>query len=294
MKKTILSVSFLIVTFLTTLLSLFYLIGVKETWANTQEELTSSAHYLFDLRITREPFGAIIQDLAVSAYPFSTEPEPEVSAGVKDAVQIRLLDGSGSPILSINLPLLWTKFPDGDETVPLPKGMENPTNEQMLALLPKYDSLNFHIAIPFDSKADKLVVTNKDTVLAEENLGSFCVKDGKCQGKENYLSCPSDCVANAKDGFCNYYLGKTGTDPDCPSNLDWDSRQSRQVHQAKKTYTYAIIIGGIFLVLAITTSILLIIARRRKKLSEQKSPGEDMVGDGVNNQKGADTTAPRL
>jgi LPXTG-motif cell wall-anchored protein len=91
-------------------------------------------------------------------------------------------------------------------------------------------------------------------------------KDNQCNNKEDYLSCPSDCLPYEKDGYCNYQPGKEQCDPDCPEGVDWDCRHDLTTEAIITPSTgieYDIfVILGIF---AVGVSVIIFILARRKK-----------------------------
>jgi hypothetical protein len=75
--------------------------------------------------------------------------------------------------------------------------------------------------IPYHENS-KLVLTKNGVVLFERQLDSLlCNNNSKCEPNENFASCPTDCLIDSKDGYCN---PKTDSvcDPDCYEGVDYD------------------------------------------------------------------------
>ncbi|MDO8494545.1 MAG: hypothetical protein Q7S68_04335 [Deltaproteobacteria bacterium] len=65
-------------------------------------------------------------------------------------------------------------------------------------------------------------VEQQGKILLEEAF-RLCKKNQKCEGWENYYSCPSDCSPSADDGICVSAIADGHCDPDC-GNVDADCR----------------------------------------------------------------------
>lgn len=76
------------------------------------------------------------------------------------------------------------------------------------------------LILPIESRAipDGLeVFSPSGKRLVSERL-YLCDNDGSCLGRENSLSCPSDCFPGGSDGFCE--ADSAGCDPDCEKGFD--------------------------------------------------------------------------
>lgn len=107
------------------------------------------------------------------------------------------------------------------------------------------NNLSFSVMLPYFDDADSLFVYKNDEKVAEKSLALFSKTCGNdiCEGAENHLSCPVDCVI--MDGFCE----TRGCDPDCPSQENCESN--------KKTwliFSIAIIILSLLLIAIIIFS----------------------------------------
>jgi hypothetical protein len=77
-------------------------------------------------------------------------------------------------------------------------------------------------SIPYLPNMQILRLLKGGKVIFEENIGKyFCNQNGKCEGQENFYSCPKDCPSGSKDNVCDALIdGKC--DPDCKENVDLD------------------------------------------------------------------------
>jgi LPXTG-motif cell wall-anchored protein len=132
------------------------------------------------------------------------------------------------------------------------------------------NSTTYTLYLDYDESYKKVVIEKHGTRLAEVDLTELCNLDNQCNNKEDYLSCPSDCLPYEKDGYCNYQPGKEQCDPDCPEGVDWDCRYDLTTEAILAPSTgieYDIfVVLGIFVV---GVSVIIVILSRRKK---QKLP----------------------
>ncbi len=157
-----------------------------------------------DFNISVKGLSITIQNVAVLEADWATN-EKDFNLINPDIFTVSLIDAKGSDLSS-------TKF--------------NFIPPELIADYPydKPDSVIQNIQLQYDNRAAKLIVKRRGNEILSYDLTPFCNHDSKQNNKETFLSCSSDVKAYAKDGYCNYKSGKEKPDPDCPANVDYDSR----------------------------------------------------------------------
>ncbi|MBN2102239.1 MAG: hypothetical protein JW716_05205 [Candidatus Aenigmarchaeota archaeon] len=82
------------------------------------------------------------------------------------------------------------------------------------------DEMRYTDKIPYSSNMDKMTVIYNGVVIFSSDL-DICDDNGACEGNENSLSCPSDCLPYEEDNLC---IGESDgvCDPDCLEGFDPD------------------------------------------------------------------------
>jgi hypothetical protein len=113
------------------------------------------------------------------------------------------------------------------------------------------------ISIKSNPQLEIVKIEYLEEVKLEINIKEMlCNTDGKCDSTENFLSCPSDCPPNHKDGFC-IYISDGVCDPDCifdedcTLDINHADESSNQQYPSNKIYFLIIglILGFIFILI---------------------------------------------
>jgi len=71
------------------------------------------------------------------------------------------------------------------------------------------------VYLPYSERDREIRLLDGDEIILSIDLREeLCNEDAKCDGFENYYSCPSDCAVNAEDGVCVTFSDGM-CDPDC-------------------------------------------------------------------------------
>jgi len=80
----------------------------------------------------------------------------------------------------------------------------------------------FSVIVPFEHHSQLVEIRKGNELLFISALSDYvCNEDGICSGRENFLSCPSDCSSGGLDNFCDR-MEDGICDPDCLSSADLD------------------------------------------------------------------------
>lgn len=95
------------------------------------------------------------------------------------------------------------------------------------------NSAYFHVRFLYDKNVEyKYLKIYKDEREIFSTEFSLCNLNGICEEYESYLSCPTDCPLNKKDGVC--IKEKDGVcDPDCLLGIDLDCIEEKQKEKQK-------------------------------------------------------------
>jgi len=134
---------------------------------------------------------------------------------------IKLLEGRATPYIS-----------SGDYSLKITDNSENILFEHAInlvfALLSdppiERDYADLSLRIPFNNNMKKIILEKNGTDIFS-SLINLCNNNNFCDPNEDYLSCPSDCPLDKKDGIC--IKDADGIcDPDCLPGVDPDCSQT--------------------------------------------------------------------
>jgi hypothetical protein len=123
--------------------------------------------------------------------------------------------------------------------------------------------------IPYREDANVVQIQKDGNTIFNYIIDSVCDYNFKCEGNENYASCPTDCLSGSKDNYCDGEADGR-CDPDCAISVDIDCKAATGFATEAVAGISWLILGATLIIIILVVIIFLYFRKRKMKIGKKK------------------------